>query len=271
MKHALFLCLLLAIGTLPGRCTTTYFPPLQPIDTANPIQDYNSNITSLPDPFVSPNNINYPDINRIEQTLYGQTFQNQNISIRLTRIEKSLFSTTYPNSSSAQRIDNIISNFNQINKYPNISKNELTRLESRILNQTFAQNNPERRIERLEQQIFGAVQSGDYSSRYEALKMAAKTYNKNNIYSPNNFPQTGWKGIAANLGNSFAGGTMTGFTPPITPYYNTNQNAYNNRITPFASGYGMYKGYGVNRGLNGFSYGDSFSNYGSGAGVTILD
>lgn len=270
MKRALILCLFFLMSGISGHCATTYFPPLQSINDSTPIQEYNNNITSLPDPFVNSDNMNYSDINRIEQSLYGQTFDNQNISARLSRIEKSLFSTTYTNSSNAQRIDNIISNFNQINKYPNLSKNDLSRLESRILNQNFVQNNPQRRIERLEQQMFGAVQSGDLNSRLEALKLASKTYNRTNNYYPNTNIKTGWKGIAGNLGNSLLGGSMTGFTPPITPYYNTYANGYNN-YNPLGSGYGMYKGYGVNRGLNGFSYGNSFSDYGSGAGVTILD
>lgn len=274
MKRALILSLFLILGNLKGDCATTFFPPLQPVDG---LRDYNSSITSLADPFANAPNTIYPDISRVEQSLFGRTFENQNISLRLSRIEKTLFSTTYPSSSNGQRIDNIISNFNQINKYPNISSNELSRMENKIFSQSFISNNPERRIERLEQQIFGAVQSGDLVSRYEAVKMAAKSYNanRNNLYSPNNVTQGGWKGIAANLGNAMLGGSMTGFTPPINPYYaygggyNNSYNTYSNPLTNGRSG--IYRGYGVNRGLGGYSYGESFSDFGTGTGVTILD
>lgn len=274
MKCTLILALFLMLGSLKGNCATTLFPPLQPVEG---LRDYNNNITSLADPFANAPNTSYPDINRVEQSLYGRTFESQNIAFRLSRIEKTLFSTTYPTSSSGQRIDNIISNFNQINKYPNISQGELSKLENRIFSQSFSSNNPERRIERLEQQVFGAVQSGDLVSRYEALRMAAKSYNanRNNIYNPNSIAQGGWKGIAANIGNAMLGGTMTGFTPPINPYYASGSgynNPYNAYSNPIAGGRsGIYRGCEVNRGLGGYSYNESFNDYGTGTGVTILD
>lgn len=284
MKRTLILCLVLIMGRNAGECATTFFPPLQP---ANTISQMGRGITSLADPFASTPDLNYPEISRIEQTLFGRAFPTQNITIRLSRIEKSLFTTTYPSSTNTQRIDNIISNFNQMNKYPNISRNELSRLESRVFNQAFPQSNAQNRIERLEQQVFGAVQSGELDSRYEALKIAAKTYNPNAIYAPNNIipSNRGWKGVVSGLGNSLLGGnmmggtmlggTMTGFTPPINPYNtydnvytngNNRYNNYNSYANPYSPGYGMYKGYRSNHG-----YYDGFQDYSSGAGVTILD
>lgn len=276
MKRALILCLFLFISETCADCAVTFFPPLQPIGAGNPIQNYN-NITSNADPFVNPAGMNYQDINRIEHSLFGRTFENQNISSRLSRIERSLFTTTYPNSSNAQRIDNIISNFNQLNRYPNISRNALTKIEAKVLNQSFPQNSTERRIERLEQKIFGAVQSGDIDSRYEALLTAAKNYNANpvNPYYPTPVATNGWKGILGNLGNSLMGGSMTGFTPPIDPYNNFGNNTGTN---PYAGlgglgggGSGIYRDYGTNNGLGGYSHHSSYSGYGSGTGVTILD
>lgn len=271
MKRALILCLFLFMSETCGSCAVTFFPPLQPIGGGNPIQNY-GNTTSALDPFVNPGRINYPDIGRIEHSLYGRSFENQNLSSRLSRIERSLFTTTYPNSSDSQRIDNIISNFNQLNKYPNISKNVLSRIETKVLNQNFPQNNPETRIERLEQRIFGAVQSGDIDSRYEALVTAAKNYNANplNNYNANPVMGSGWKGILSSMGNSMLGGTMTGFTPPINPY--GNNYGYNDPYASLGSGgSGVYRGYRTNNGLGRYSYHDDFSNYGSGTGVTILD
>jgi len=270
MRRVLILGLFLVMTQNIGNCATTnMFPMLQPI-SGNPMQAYNNDITNLPDQFAKPLNQNYSDISKIEQKLFGRIFVNQNITTRLSRIEKSLFTTTYPNSTNSQRIDNIISNFNQINKFPNISGNELSRLESKVFNQKFPQFDSQQRIERLEQQMFGAVQSGDYSSRYEALKMAAKAYNKRIQDSQNQFPQGGLMGIAGSLLGGNSAGYMTGFTPPINPYnnYNAYQNPYTSSSQPRS---GIYRGSGVDRGLGGYSYNESFSDYGSGMGVTILD
>lgn len=270
MKRILILCLFVLMSSGKGFCTTTVFPPLQPVNQVDQVENYSNNITNLPDPFVKSQNSDYSDLNKIEQTLFGKTYSNQNISSRLSRIEKSLFSTTYPSASSAQRIDNIISNFNQINKYPNISKGELSKLETKVLSQSFPQNNPERRIERLEQQIFGAVQSGDFNSRYEALKMASKTYLKNHNFNnnyANNVQQNGLQGLMGNWGNA---GVMTGFTPPINPYnFSNNYNGYAN--PSMSGGYNNYRGSRTDRGLGGFSYRDVFTSSGTGSGVTMLD
>lgn len=268
MKRILALCLVLSFSAVPTKAATTFFPPLQPIQTPYSVQNYNANaLGSLSNPLGSAPNqsyTNYANLDKVEATLFGQNYSNQNIAIRLSRIEKSLFTTTYPNSSYEQRIDNIISNFNQITKYPNISNSELSNIESKIFRRNYSQNGAELRIERLEQQIFGAVQSGDIESRFTAVKAAAANYNKNNYQSPTS--QGGWKGIASALGNSLLGGgmyggSMTGFTPPVDPFFDDN-NSYNN----YPSGSGIYRGYRSNHG-----YVDDFQNFSSRSGVTILD
>lgn len=307
MRRTLILCLFLIISETSGQCATTLFPPLQPIGgNNNAIQNYSSNITSLADPFVNPTNVttpNYSDINKIEQALFGRTYVNQAISGRLSRIEKSLFTTTYPNATSDQRIDNIISNFNQINKFPNISQSVLSKMESKVLNQTYPQNGPERRIERLEEKMLGAVQSGDLSARYEALKIASRAYN-----NTENIPVQGgrWKGLTQSLSSAFSDGDMTGFTPPIgtypsnftdlgsstsgysgsyTSYNNANPfsrfgNSYNNYnpysnpyLNPYGNRYGGYRNNGLRNGGSspGYGYYEGSKSFGSGAGVTILD
>jgi len=283
MKRVLILCLFLYLSTTAGKCATTLFPPLQPIITnqANNPTDYNNNltnnVTSLADPYANSQSPNYSDISKIENSLFGQTYSNQNITIRLSRIEKNLFSTTYPNSTTSQRIENVILNFNQINKYPNISQSVLSRIESKVFNQNFPQNSAKRRIERLEEKMFGAIQSGDLDSRYDTLKVAAKNYNNFNkeAYNPNVYNpapiQRGWKGLGGMLG----GGTMTGFTPPITPFY--NNYGYNSSTYDTGYGYNPYTGIGI--GGNGIyrgtrtntGYSDNFQDFSSGAGVTILD
>ena len=161
----------------------------------------------------------------------------------------------------------------KINKFPNISRNDLNRLESKVFNQNFPQINPEKRIERLEQQMFGAAQSGDLKTRLDNLKTAAKYSNENNMNYPQTAARTGWKGLALNMGNSFCGGRMTGFTPPISPFYNNYGYGMNPFMNVGNGGFGMNNGYnsGYNRGPGGYREYDSTQNVGTGMGVTILD
>lgn len=279
MKRVLFiLCLLLAVGESKVNCAP-FFQPIQPIGTAVPVENYGNSITSVADPFATPNNFNVSAVNRIEQSLFGRSFASQNVASRLSRIEKSMFNTTYPTAPATQRLDNIISNYNQLNKYPNISRNTLSKIESKVFSQTFPQNSTERRISRLEQQIFGAEQSGDVPTRYKNLIAASKSFSADNVinsYFPTPARGSKLRNVLGNFNNTMMGGNMTGCTPPIDPYsaYGYKNNPACN--SPFAafgpgSGSGIYRGYGTNNGPFGYSSSESFSNYGSGAGVHILD
>lgn len=302
MRRIVILAALILVAGCKGNCATTYFPPLQPIKQTNDLMQ-NDTVSSanINDNFSSQIKDNYSNLSMIEQSLFGKNYANQNLNSRLTRIERALFSTTHPQAPSAQRIDNIISNFNQINKNPNISRNTLSRLESKVFGQNFSQNNPEIRIERLEEQIFGAAQSGDLDARCKSLQIAAKTYNANNMsddFSTQSYTTTGggWKNILSGLGGSMMSGTMTGFSPSIDPYsqyngYNTSysspytQNRLNRQfgrhnvvntlsraLNPY-SNYNPYLGsYGTNQGYRtNYGYGNFSQNCTSGAGVTILD
>lgn len=280
MKRAfLILCLFVSANGLKAE-SVPFFQPIQSVgNNAAPIEDYNNNITRAVDPFVTPNNFNVTAVNRIEQSLFGRSFANQNVASRLSRIEKSMFNTTYPTAPATQRLDNIISNFNQLNKYPNISRNTLSKLESKVFSQTFPQNGTERRIERLEEQVFGAEQSGDMVGRYKNLIAATKSFNADNVissYFPTPARGPKLRNVLGNFGNTMMGGNMTGCTPPIDPYSACGGNLGSNFASPFASfgpgsGSGIYRGYGNNNGPFGYSYGESYNNYGSGAGVHILD
>lgn len=311
MKRALILCLFLAINANIESCSAAYFPPLQPLGGNNiqpALSHGGSGVTSLPDPFArkpySPSvTATYPKIDKIERSLYGSNFPTQDIMVRLSRIETSIFSTTYPDSPLVQRVDNIIANYNQINDYQMISKNILSKMETKILHQNYSKNDVQNRIERLEQQIFGAVQSGDIPTRYETLKTAVNNYNRNqdtqtysqiplDTLSQGSVNPRRRNGILANLGSMLlgGGGVMTGFSPSIDPlstgynngysgfnnysgnnnYYSNgyNNNRYNNNYSSLASpsGYGYYSGNRTNRG-----YSDAFNTFGSSSGVTILD
>jgi hypothetical protein len=264
MKRTLILFFSLLLNTISAESASTIFQPLQPlqqINGLNGVNSYNTNNTFLPS-----SSIDYSNISQIEEKIFGHVYEHQDILRRLSRIEKSIFNTTYPTATNQQRMDNIILNFNQFRKYPNISKNTLSRIESRIFNQDFRQNTPQRRIERLENKLFGAIQSGDMDTRYNALILAAKNYNYNNSNYMNPTSGFDWKNIAGNIGNTLLGGGMTGFTPPITPYYNNSNNSYENIYNSYPSGYGAYQGYRSNSG-----YYSNFKDYSTGTGVTILD
>lgn len=264
MKRAIILLLIYIINANLNYSETSYFPPLQPLNTnsENPFELRNYNQI---------NNSDYQKVTQIELSLFGKNFAYQDILIRLSRIEKNIFNRTYPNLTLSQRVDNIIANYNQSIEYPNISKNTLTKIEMKIFGRNFNEESKQNRIERLEQQILGAVQSGDILTRYETLKTLAGNYNSNQ-YSPNYYSnplistQGGWKGVLSSLGGMLLGnnGTITGFTPGLDPYY-TN-SPYLNYSSLGSPGYGYYNGYRSNRG-----YYDRFNNYGSQTGVTILD
>lgn len=337
MKRALVICLFLSLGAQAANCAAVYFPPLQAANSGATMQQqqktnnynfednktrndsnrygdsaqssYDDDTSSfLPAEQVADANVGYPRINEIEQSLYGKTYPKQDIQVRLARIEKSLFSTSYPNMSLSQRVDNIMMNFNESKGYPNISKNGLTKLESKLLDRTYPQDNPQNRIERIEQTLFGATQSGDLLTRYNTIKSAAANANKmsanpyDSIYQDGMpTPKTGLKGFFGNIGSALMGGglmggTMTGFTPSIDPYgtcgmygnpyggglynqYGSNRyggfNAMNNpysRMNRAYSGNLPSSGSGMYRGYrSNHGYSDSFNSYGSGAGVTILD
>lgn len=277
MKRALIIGLLLTLNAEFAACETTYFPPLKPLNEQNSdIQDYTSNADNGVNSFtnLSPNQANVPDLSQIEMTLFGRSYITQSMSLRLTRIEKSLFNTTYSGLNNIQRIDNIISNFNQINRSPNVSSNSLSKIEASVLNRCYAQNTPEERITRLERKIFGAEQTGDINSRLETLKQAARNYSNTaytSAYAPENVNVGGGstlRNIAGTLGNAFWGGTMTGFTPQINPYYRRNY-AYNPYYGVNRGMYGIQNGYGPGSGI--YRTFDETQNFGAGTGVTILD
>ncbi len=263
MKRAVILLVFYLFSADLGFCDVTYFPPLQPLgmnaNNAFALRNYNQM-----------NNADYQKITQIENSLYGKNFAYQDVLIRLSRIEKKIFNKTYLNLSLSQRVDNIVANYNQSVEYPNISKNILTKMEINIFGRNFNTDNSQTRIERLEQQVLGAVQSGDITTRYETLKTLAGNYNSNQ-YSPTYYStpltgtQGGWRGVLGSLGGMLLGGngSMTGFTPPLDSYYTT---PYNNYASLGSPGYGYYNGYRTNHG-----YYDRFNNYGSQTGVTILD
>ena len=126
--------------------------------------------------------------------------------------------------------------------------NNLNLLEEYAFNKTYKRDADLKRLERLEELAFGAVQSGDYDTRYRNVETAIRSRPKNNYEK---------KSLLSSISDYFFG-QMTGCTPSIltqdlTPGFTRNASeSFSNGI--FGSGY------------NNFSH-----NYGSNSGVHILD
>lgn len=151
----------------------------------------------------------------------------------------------------------------------------IDKLEKQILKQTFEGDTFEVRIERLEQKLLGAVQTGYLQERFYVLQSAAKTYKTFNPYSENmnsqnyayrppvftgstgsNWRETLW----GNMRNQLTG-TPTGFTPAMDPAY---MDWFEAERT--LSGSGMESDLKTN---TGYRY--SNTDRGSSTDVTILD
>ena len=154
----------------------------------------------------------------------------------------------------------------------------LDKLERKLLFQTYEYETPKSRIERLEQKLFGASQTGDLKERLSTVKSAAKnykTYNQpyngnygdysaENSYRPPIFTGSsgaGWQNtLWGNFKNQFTG-MPTGFTPAMDPAYMDYFEAErammgNGQSTDIRTNRGYYKS-NTNRGMT--------------TGVTILD
>ena len=131
---------------------------------------------------------------------------------------------------------------------------ELNALEKYVFNKNYSAENNLARLQRLEMQAFGAIQQGDFQTRYDNVRAAILSRPKAHTGS------SVWR----NIGDYFAG-QITGFTPQINQYPeayfgNTYPSNYgNSSVTEYSSPFG--------RG------GTRIKNYGtaSGAGITILD
>ncbi len=240
------------------------FPPLQPVKTL-PKNNYNK--------------LNYNKITQAERTILGQTYENQHIDVRLNRLERSVFNRTYPDMTYEQRMNNIIVNYknNNVSK-DNETNKKLSKMEKKIFRREFTEDTPENRISRLEEEVFGTIQSGDIKSRCTMLSKALPHYNTYNPYTasiPDDpyFALPPTSGGLRSLAGSFTNfmnrqfvGMPTGFSPQVySPYANGYHGYY--------GGYGPYNGYNPrsSQRFNG-SYRESWGRrYGDmGAGVHIL-
>lgn len=138
------------------------------------------------------------------------------------------------------------------------SFSDINALENYTLNRNFARESDLQRLERLEMQAFGALQSGDINTRYDNVRSAILSRPKQNYKTS----------LLRNIGNYF-GGQMTGYTPSMgssnpfgftTGSFSQFPTTYgNSAVTEYSSPFGG-RGYTIN-------------NYstGSNAGIRILD
>lgn len=141
--------------------------------------------------------------------------------------------------------------------YYNKSFSDLSALEKYSLNKTYSRESDLQRLQRLEMQAFGAVQSGDITTRYDNVRNAILSRPKQNYKTS----------LLRNIGNYFSG-QMTGYTPSFSndSFFSDSSfsrcpypTSYGNRSYSQVSG-PLRSGYFIN------DYGTS-----SGAGVKILD
>lgn len=138
------------------------------------------------------------------------------------------------------------------------SFSDIGMLENYILNKNYKNESDLERLERLEMQAFGAIQSGDINSRYDNVRSAILSR-----------PQpTRVKNSLLNTVSNFFGGQMTGFTPSLDndPFFADsffNQN-------PYPTTYGTQSAASYSRPFGGGSHIQNFGT-GSTCGIQLID
>lgn len=153
----------------------------------------------------------------------------------------------------------------------------ISRLENKMFHRTFDYDTPEERVSRLEQQMFGASQSGDLNKRLSTVRRASSRLTPppppvnygyssgyDNYYTPPIVSGSGWKSMLHSFGNYMMGGVPTGITPQMDPaymdYFEAERNAmrFNNA--------GRSRDIRTNHGWHHYS-----NRTGGSTGVRILD
>ncbi|MDD3012662.1 MAG: hypothetical protein PHC34_03055 [Candidatus Gastranaerophilales bacterium] len=225
----------------------------------------------------------YPVITMLESSAFEKDFRGENVYLRLNRLESKIFGTTFPQDSLYSRVDKLKSalnvtragdsngrsiqgNMNTASIFANLSSLELT-----VFNQTYDGETTPNRLSRLENKVFGSIQSGTPGSRLSKLNQNIESSFASS--SPNNDYNYGnLGGMNENYSNtttpSTSGGAKSAAWQIIKSLlFNFLSGGYSNY-----GGYGGYNGYGS--GYNG--YNDPYSSFSRstnnnmGAGVHIL-
>lgn len=134
-------------------------------------------------------------------------------------------------------------------KYYNSELSDFNQLERYAFDRNYFKENELIRLERLEKQAFGAVQQGDFRTRYENVRSEILSRPKANNYQKQSVLKT--------IGNYFSG-QLTGYTPGLDDDFFIPNNYGNRKYTTYSSPWG-----------NGYRYSDYET--GSSTGVRILD
>lgn len=129
-------------------------------------------------------------LSRIENELWGFSYDKETDNVRLDRIEKQIFGATNPKVTSDKRVDKISkslgietyaeakSSLSELYKSESAGEGaeypQIDELEKSLLGTTYKNENIYKRLERLEKKLFGAVQTGDLDKRTEAIKNHTK-------------------------------------------------------------------------------------------------
>ena len=142
-----------------------------------------------------------------------------------------------------------------------LSRNDLNALENYALNRTYTRENSLRRLERLENLTFGAIQEGDLISRYNNVESAILSRPRANTK----------QSIINNIAN-YLTGVPTGFTPNIMPYSSMdNFGGLSTNPSMYSPKYTNTKFEQYSNGIFGGGWGMSNGNFGTGSSVRILD
>ena len=141
----------------------------------------------------------------------------------------------------------------------NCSENftDMSALEDYALAKNYIENSKLERLQRLERQIFGAVQQGDFDERFQRVREAIATQSQKRVQ----------KSVMRKIGDYFAG-QLTGFEPPL------NGDFLYDSIYPtldYTQGYGNSSLY--SHGTSPWNQGYRVNSYGVGnsGGIRILD
>ena len=142
-----------------------------------------------------------------------------------------------------------------------LSPKNLNALERYALNKAYTRESNLRRLERLENLAFGAIQNGDLVSRYNNVESAILSR-----------PRVNAKQSIINSLASYFNGTPTGFTPNIMPYSNMgNLGGFSTYPSMYSPKYTNTKFEQYSNGMFGGGWGVSDGNFGTGSSVRILD
>lgn len=164
-----------------------------------------------------------------------------------------------------------------------VSVKDLRIMEDRLLNRTYDNDDIETRFKRLENNLFGAAQTGSTEERIEKLKIASQKDYLNNFSIPetnlgmtgNYYSQNGFDDFNApifNIGQSTILDTLKSIVSPIFGKNSNNNTAnfYNHQNVPQNSyHYGQQNG--TSRGPVSRRYNKNSNTSGYGMGVRILD